>query len=447
MSDPVVELECDNTSINTNLVKVSVLLLCGLPGSGKSTLARSIVDHYCRCCSAARGGGPCCFDKVVYIEYDEITNSLLEKKKSSKNDPNNNDNNNNNNNSTIVMTTMGRREELTLVDLEAWRETRSEALRLFQNELELATSYSQTRSSDSTCCNHQLSTFPMPYRLLIVMDDNFHLRSMRRNVYKICQSILHGSHSQDDVNLQGQTLRQEIQIGFVIIYVNTSLDKCIENNEKRIGTKRYIPQRIITNMYHNMEPPNGEKVHFERLSIDTFTFEVDHTCPSSMFYQHLESLLEQDSVVPCLDPSMTKDLEAMEQDRLATLKSTMHRIDLILRSMVGIVCQINKKYGKYANHARKIILTECREGSLNTLFSRPWHCDDDDYYCNDQQENHVAINRNVQDWLKKRYEEILLEDIVDLCDRKEIHAAIQKALFVVHKKRRWTFQYQPTCPI
>mmetsp|Transcript_4781 Transcript_4781/g.9128 ORF Transcript_4781/g.9128 Transcript_4781/m.9128 type:complete len:444 (+) Transcript_4781:96-1427(+) len=440
MSNTVVDiLHCnhndDDDIIATNFtaVHVSVLLMCGLPGSGKSTLAQSIVHHYrhrsyyCTADSATGGdnddddGRPSSysFDKVVYIEYDEITNSFTDKiilKNDYAND---------------VM--MGQeeqgevsngnekddceKEEFSLDLLEAWRETRFEALRLFKNELESISCYNHRRKLNDT-------KFPTSsYKVLIVMDDNFHLRSMRRDLYKVCQSIIQTTHVQDgdSLGLEQKQSSQTMHIAFVTIHVNTPLEKCIENNEQRIGTKRYIPKRIIRKMYHTMEPPNGDKVHFERLSMDTCDLDVNHACPNSSFYQQLESLMKQSSVDPII---VKKDLEALEQDRLATFKSIMHRIDLNLRSLVGTVCQTNKIYAKYANRARKIILTECREdGSTLNKFLRQCH-PDDDVDNQDDDDMDVTITPRIQGWLRNRYEEILLGDIVDA---DEIRSAIQKA--------------------
>lgn len=451
MTDPVVDWQHDHrrndhtitppslqlAATNLNIVKVSVLLLCGLPGSGKSTLARSIVDHYrfsSTDATTADTGTGCddngpssdSFDKVVYIEYDEITNTILQEKK-----------NTNNESSNIDVSLADQEEESTLlVDcLEAWRQTRYEALRRFQNELELLlakTSYlcGTHSNNDTAYCNQQSSTlsFPMTYRILIVMDDNFHLRSMRRNVYKICQSILERTNHDCQDNNDIQTLQEKpLEIGFVTIHVNTPLDKCIDNNEQRIGTKRYVPPRIIQKMYHSMEPPNGEKVNFEKASMDTCALKVDPAFPNSIFYQHLESLLKQHFVVACVVDSNKKDLKAIEQDRLATFKSIMHRIDLMLRSLVASVCRTNKKYGKCANHARKIILTECKEASssLDTLL-RPMNQDKNSDDDNDDED--VTLTRNIQNWARKRYKEVLLKDFADMQDHEEIQATIQRTL-------------------
>jgi hypothetical protein len=453
MTDPVIDWQHDHRRNDhtitppslqlsaTNLinVKVSVLLLCGLPGSGKSTLARTIVDHYrfsstdATTGDAGTGGddnGPSSdsFDKVVYIEYDEITNTILQEKKKI----------NNESNIDVSLTDQEEEEELTLlVDcLEAWRQTRYEALRRFQNELELLLAKTclscRTQSiNDTAYCNEQSSplSFPMSYRILIVMDDNFHLRSMRRNVYKICQSILEQTNHDCQDNNDIQTLQENpLQIGFVTIHVNTPLEKCIDNNEQRIGTKRYVPPRIIQKMYHSMEPPNGEKVNFEKASMDTCALKVDPACPNGIFYQHLESLLKQYFVVASVVvDSNKKDLKAIEQDRLATFKSITHRIDLMLRSLVASVCRINKKYGKCANHARKIILTECKEGSssLDTLL-RPMNQDKNSY--DDDDDEDITLTRNLQNWVRKRYKEVLLKDFVDMQDHEEIQATIQRAL-------------------
>jgi hypothetical protein len=53
--------------------------------------------------------------------------------------------------------------------------------------------------------------------------------------------------------------------------------------------------------------------------------------------------------------------EEIEKERLATLQSTMHQVDLVLRAFVGVTCRTNKTFSKAANMARKSIITEFKE--------------------------------------------------------------------------------------
>jgi len=248
---------------------------------------------------------------------------------------------------------------LSSIELEAWRETRTVALNLLRDELLSAV---QVRT------NERDEMKPWPYRVLIIMDDNFHLRSMRRDVYKVCQRFVdrllkeNEKNDQDKNDVQNTTYTDSsMGIGMSTVFVNQSLEICINNNENRLGTANYISQRIITNMYQTMEVPDGKKHKFESCSIDTSAFGINAQSTNShefflLLANTMSSSVLQHPILPRLPPAMTP--EEIEKERLATLQSTMHQVDLILRAFVGATCRTNTKFGKVANAARKSIITE-----------------------------------------------------------------------------------------
>jgi len=336
-------------------IQISVILLCGLPGSGKSTLSRSISEHYQR--QTIDESSPH-FHKVVQIEYDAIT-SRLEKDRSEEK----------------ISTSMSEAtdsESFTSPELEAWRETRTEALCLLREELLLTLQQSGNSYPDASICPRReeelrLHFLPIPYKMLIIMDDNFHLRSMRRDVYKVIQTFADQLQENASVTQNQEELHhsyeEPIKIGLAMLFVNKSLEVCIVNNKQRLGTANYIPQRIITNMYQTMEIPDGQKAKFEICSMDTSETKVNTQNPDNGFFLQLGTLLSssvsQHPVLPTPPPSMTP--EEKEKERLATLQSTMHQVDLILRAFVGATCRTNKMFGKTANIARKVIIAECKQ--------------------------------------------------------------------------------------
>ncbi len=317
--------------LNANAPKcsASVLLLCGLPGSGKSTLASSIQKHY----------AILEFGKVSHIEYDSITSSLSKEYDKAGNIATSTP-------STygLILNDLGRNDDytenidttdFTEQDLKAWRETRNVALQLLQKELSSALDDAMNNET------HR--------RFLIIMDDNFHLRSMRRDVYKICQEFMKRL-SVENVS--------SINIGLSTLYVNTPMGECIANNEKRLGSPQYIPTEIIKAMNEKLEPPDGEKANFENCIIDTSDCDIS----TIDFYHQLDECLSCSvSDHPIRPPLPKKSLEQLEKERLETLKSRLHHLDLILRTLVGATCRVNKKYAKIANQARKQILKGCKE--------------------------------------------------------------------------------------
>ena len=44
-----------------------------------------------------------------------------------------------------------------------------------------------------------------------------------------------------------------------VIFINTSLNKCLEQNENRKGTRSYVPREVIKRMYLSIEPPTFEE--------------------------------------------------------------------------------------------------------------------------------------------------------------------------------------------
>ena len=127
--------------------RVSVLLLCGFPGSGKSTLANTLVTQLSR----KDGDGP--YDAVEWICYDDLATELAKRR------------------------LQGDDNSRTPDMLQAWRDTQKEALVRLDALLE---ANANTRAN----ANANRS------RTLIILDDNFHLRSMRRQVFQTCQKRL-----------------------------------------------------------------------------------------------------------------------------------------------------------------------------------------------------------------------------------------------------------------
>jgi predicted kinase len=44
-----------------------------------------------------------------------------------------------------------------------------------------------------------------------------------------------------------------------IFWVDTPLEECIKRNEQRIGTRAYVPNTAIRNMFNSLEPPTKEE--------------------------------------------------------------------------------------------------------------------------------------------------------------------------------------------
>lgn len=375
-------------------VSVSVLLFCGLPGAGKSTLASSVVKHYSSNEEQTRT-----FHNVKHIEYDSIESNLSQQYHHQHDENGTGDRGEDSDSRANI----GEGDDaFSDQDLKAWRETRKVALHQLEQELSFSAS---SAHGDGDPFYRR--------RTLIIMDDNFHLRSMRRDVYKTCQTFIADFDStanrEDHDTL---SISMDVNIGLTIIYVNTPLEECVANNEKRLGTGSYVPPRIIHAMNDILEPPDNGKANFEACIINTMEWNLEDELSSSPnhnnkgFYENLtKCLFHSVSMNPIQPPPPTKSLEQLEQERLATLKSRLHQMDLILRSLVGTTCRTNKKYAKVANEARKRLLQECKEDTCNYL----------DVYDDNR-------------WIAQRFSDLVLQDCSETDDCDTIRLAIDDTL-------------------
>jgi len=335
----------------------SLLLLCGLPASGKSTFARTILDlHNKRCCQRRVGGSyghgseesdcndtddfppenvPIVsrFDKIVLIDYDSIAQQEL----------------------SFCSGKNGKSEDAGGTydsnDLEAWRTSRVTALDNLKDTLLAHFSADNNASS-----------------LLIIMDDNFHLRSMRRDVYRTCQdtlSILPTPLSINDVS--------QNQISFSTVYFSTQLEVCLQRNSGREG-KECIPVDVIERMAAVMEPPDDTKPY---ASFERFHVSVENT--GNNFNEGMNIIKNNEvlnEIDQCLHKSLgspilpknelsKEEMDQLEQQRRQqqeeTLKCQIQRIDQLLRKLVGAVGRVEKKRSREANDTRKSIMERSRK--------------------------------------------------------------------------------------
>lgn len=314
----------------------SVCCMAGLPGSGKSSLARRIIDLH----EQERRNWPSCtdskhdhdapgisrFDQIHIVDYDSITqqeltlcNCGIEGAKNDNLDTQNTSFDSN--------------------DLEAWRNSRVRALEILKDAL----TKHFTGDGDASS-------------LLILMDDNFHLRSMRRDVYRSCQEMLAMPP------LKSINERFPIQIGFSTVYFSTPVEVCLQRNNSRSGKER-IPVDVINRMASAMETPDESKPYasFERfhVSIDNLDNEIILSEIDQCIHKSIQS-----PILPKKEISQ-EEIAKLEQQRIQqqeeTLKCQMQRIDQLLRKLVGAVGRVEKKRSREANEIRKSIMERIRK--------------------------------------------------------------------------------------
>jgi len=200
-------------------------------------------------------------------------------------------------------------------ELEAWRKSRSVAVQ----EL-----------------TKRLQEFPS----LIVMDDNFHLRSMRKTIYRVCQ----------DHVLQGKT------IYFGVAFIDTPVEMCLERNSNR-ATKSLVADGIIEKMNTTLEPPDPAKATWDSSFVRVSGGDINDL---KIVNDWLGALCN--STAPLQPPTVVAEVDAeeLERERQATRESRVQQYDQLLRKWVGEVAKINKRSTGTANSVRKKLLQELR---------------------------------------------------------------------------------------
>jgi tRNA uridine 5-carbamoylmethylation protein Kti12 len=300
---------------------VVVLLLCGLPASGKSSLAKQVCEQVQQ--NKSRSGNHdngnrfrtgCCH----LIEYDALQESLTDDETDA---------------------------------LEAWRQTRGVALQDFQKVL--------------TECVDSLETSS-----LLILDDNFHLPSMRKQVYQACQRVVAG-HRYEHGSGSGSS---SVPIYFGIVYVDTPVALCLERNRQRQRAQDVVPDQVICKMRDTLQPPPAPNTYWEQpaavLRIDgshdknianTSDNETEEHDTVQRVLEFAATLCQQreSKVPPPVDPAVEQERLKAERKRTAT--STAHSMDQSLRQLVKIVAQVRPAAASHANRIRQECLLQAKK--------------------------------------------------------------------------------------
>jgi tRNA uridine 5-carbamoylmethylation protein Kti12 len=168
--------------------------------------------------------------------------------------------------------------------------------------------------------------------LLILMDDNFHLRGMRKKIHRL--------------------LLNYRPIRFGVIWMETDLDVCLQRNGLR---ERRIPHDVLLKMKLNLESPRS---NWERNWISV----SDDTA-----FKSILSFVQDCEEIQDLPDDTTIDPRQQERDRLKTLENQRHLWDKLLRTWVGQVAKHDKTLARGANAARKEMLVRIKEPSLEIV--------------------------------------------------------------------------------
>jgi tRNA uridine 5-carbamoylmethylation protein Kti12 len=246
----------------------TVILFGGLPASGKSTLARKVKDYFLQSN----------FERVVvHLEYDALED--------------------------LIVSQQHEEEERR----DAWNQARRVAVHELEQQL-----LEHGRRAESSA------------PLLILMDDNFHLRGMRKQIHRL--------------------LLQYRPVNFGLVWMELPVEECLERNRQR---ERQIPEHVISKMHATIERPKAAWENYWMSATDTTSLE------------YLIEFVEMCSDI--VDLPEIVDPVQQEADRVQTLKNQRHNWDKLLRTWVGQVAKHDKQLARGANMARKELLQRAKD--------------------------------------------------------------------------------------
>lgn len=164
---------------------------------------------------------------------------------------------------------------------------------------------------------------------LVILDDNFYYQSMRQKVRALCRSI---------------------GCDYFQIYMESSLDSCIERNNTRQNS---VPQSIILKMFHNFEIPTNSRTIFIRNPNDEnlITALKDRM-------ENPEKLIENMEETPEKHQSFVHEIDLMTRKEIGVRIKSMKGLN---KAETSLICAgLNEKRKKFMDdlRAKKITNTD-----------------------------------------------------------------------------------------
>ncbi|OEU16190.1 hypothetical protein FRACYDRAFT_238778 [Fragilariopsis cylindrus CCMP1102] len=315
----------------------TVILLAGLPASGKSSLAQKLrkqFDYHNNTCTT----DDCHRRRLIHIEYDVLEEDLLllssteEYEETSNNDD----------------TCWKNRRR------DAWNQARQIAIEQMEKEMQ-----SETVINDDSSSRRSTNT-------IILMDDNFHLRGMRKQIHR---SLLRYQQQQQSTSLN-------MNLRFGTLYIKTPINICLERNRVRSGRRR-VPDDVIIKMDAAFEPPrtawevdssmtinynnnNNNNVNNNNCVSSEHDDDNEYDeCFTTKTIDNIIKFIVEDCPIIIDTTTTIAEIEGKSvADRTKTLENQIHNLDKLLRSCVGRVAKFDKSYAGAANMGRKQLMQD-----------------------------------------------------------------------------------------
>lgn len=166
---------------------------------------------------------------------------------------------------------------------------------------------------------------------LIVLDDNFYLRSMRKDITR--------------------TLKEHC-VHFGVIYLQTDLSACLERNRHR---SRSVPEHIVRSMADRMEPPFNDSPYYWDVNV----LSLDDTTNGDFPHDQWDTI--QNFLQTKLGPIPYPSEEDLTKE--PTELTLSQQRDAHWRAVVRTIGQHYPHLARYANQARK----HCLQSNETTL--------------------------------------------------------------------------------
>ena len=326
----------DNESCthNTSTVETNdsciivVLLVCGLPGSGKSTFVNDLVQKYSNNIDTTGSIDDTIPTTTVHtIVYDDLQKEILLRPQQQLQQQQKEDASN-----TFVDEVPSDIEPTSYSDdpilLQSWRQSRLVALQRLQRLLQDIITVVSTDSND---------TQPQHHCHMIVMDDNFYLRSMRKQIYRLCVNQYH--HYTTTTNNNNNT-NNNVQLYFGTICMDTPLDTCLQRNRQRPeqykvnhdtaydGIQLHVTDETIQRMHARFEVPSGCHPVHQPIHWDNAVWTISHTTSTPLLHDPVRDVQQwiRHCIVPTVSTSNPRSNYSNSNDIKVNNRRLLYRI-------------------------------------------------------------------------------------------------------------------------
>ncbi len=383
-------------------VSIVVLLVCGLPGCGKTTLIKALVHKY-HSKDANDDDDDDDDDStkanthIHTIEYDNLQEGIILQQQQQQQQQQLN------RNADTTISDHGDEEEadptspppssLSNLLLQSWRQTRVVAMQRLDQVVRQIVSDTDTTTNDRR--------HPQQQRHVILCDDNFYLRSMRKQIYRRTCAVVHDDHHlhQNDAT----TNVPAAAVYFGTIYLETCVETCRQRNRQRRdeapskGSHRFmvVTDDTIQRMQERFEVPVGvappTRWDHAVLTIPTATGPstqsqirvveewIQQTLHPTTTNDSDDNDIDAGSVLYRIPPPHHIDDDDIQEEQ-QQMQNDRHRADVFWRQCVSVVAQCFASSSKIqlANQVRKFCIQQLQQQQQQELSDYDVDIDYDD---------------------------------------------------------------------